>query len=204
MNLFNSDIPVVTIDSSFEGKLSVMSDNAKGIRDLLKFIYSQGHRKVAYIHGQSNNGKVTSDRVQSFIDTAKELGLEVPSEYLITGSYRDIPNAAKNAGTLLNLTNRPTCIIFSDDYSAIGGMNEIKARGLTIPEDISIAGYDGSNIAAQIEPQLTTIVQDTRMIGRIAADNLINQIEKPKNFVPEHVVIEGILREGKSVRKIES
>ena len=203
LELVNSDIPVVTIDYAFEDRLAVLSDNVKGVRDLLKHIYSLGHRKIAYIHGQSNNENVTSARVQSFMDTAKELDLQVPEEYIISGKYRDIPNAAKNAATLLNLTDRPTCIIFSDDYSAIGGMNEIKARGLTIPDDISIAGYDGSNIAAQIEPQLTTIVQDTRMIGRIAADNLINQIEKPKNSVPEHVIIEGILREGKSVRKID-
>ena len=204
IELINSDIPVVTIDSAFKDRLAVMSDNAKGIKDLVRYIYSQGHRKIAYIHGQENSGSVTSDRVNSFLETAKELGMEVPEDYLVKGSYRDIPNAAKNAGKLLNLKDRPTCIIFSDDYSAIGGMNEIKARGLTIPEDVSIAGYDGSNIAAQIEPQLTTIVQDTRMIGRIAADNLINQIEKPKTSVPSHVIVEGILREGKSVRKIDA
>jgi len=200
--LVNSDIPVVTIDYAFDNKLAVLSDNAKGITDLLKYIYSMGHRKIAYIHGQSNNVNVTGSRVNSFLDMARELGLEVPAEYIVPGNYRDIPHAAKSAGKLLNLKDRPTCIIFSDDYSAIGGMNEIKARGLTIPDDISIAGYDGSNIAAQIEPQLTTIVQDTRMIGRIAADNLINIIEKPNSEV-EHVIIEGTLRPGKSVRRIE-
>ena len=204
IELVNSDIPVVTIDYSFKDKLSVISDNVKGIRDLLKYIYSMGHRKIAYIHGQSNNANVTENRVKSFLDTAKELGLEIPEEYIIPGNYRDIPNAAKNAATLLNLKDRPTCIVFSDDYSAVGGMNEIKARGLTVPDDISIAGYDGINIAAQIEPQLTTIVQDTRMIGRIAADNLIELIEKPKHAVPEHIVIEGMLRRGKSVRRIDN
>lgn len=203
IELVNSDIPVVTIDYAFEDRLAVRSDNAKGISDLLRYIHSQGHRKIAYIHGQSNNSNVTHDRVESFRKTAQELNLEIPDEYLVSGNYRDIPSAAKNAATLLDLTDRPTCIIFSDDYSAIGGMNEIKARGLSIPEDISIAGYDGSNIAAQIEPQLTTIVQDTRMIGRIAAENLINQIEKPKTMIPEHVIIEGTLREGKSVRRID-
>ena len=204
VELVNSDIPVVTIDHSFENKLSVISDNTKGIRDLLKYVYSQGHRKIAYIHGHVNHATVTENRVNSFLETAEELGLEIPDEYIIPGNYRDIPNAAKNAANLLNMKDRPTCIIFSDDYSAVGGMNEIKARGLTIPDDISIAGYDGINIAAQIEPQLTTIVQDTRMIGRIAAENLIELIEKPKNVVPEHVVIEGMLRPGKSVRRIEN
>ena len=203
VELVNSDIPVVTIDYAFDNKLAVLSDNAKGIRDLVKYIYSQGHRRIAYIHGQNNNKNVTGRRLQSFLDTTKELGLEIPDEYIMEGKYRDTDNAAKNASILLNMKERPTCIIFSDDYSAIGGMNEIKLRGLNIPEDISIAGYDGSNIAAQIEPQLTTIVQDTRMIGRIAADNLINLIEKPKSTTPEHNVVEGMLRKGRSVRRID-
>ena len=82
-------------------------------------------------------------------------------------------------------------------------MNAIKAQGLRIPEDISIAGYDGINIAAQIEPQLTTIHQDTRTIGKVAAQNLINLIEKPKTALIEHVVIEGTLVTGKSVGKIQ-
>ena len=203
VELVNSDIPVVTIDYAFDNKLAVLSDNAKGIRDLVKYIYSQGHRRIAYIHGQNNNKNVTGRRLQSFLDTTKELGLEIPDEYIMEGKYRDTDNAAKNASILLNMKERPTCIIFSDDYSAIGGMNEIKLRGLNIPEDISIAGYDGSNIAAQIEPQLTTIVQDTRMIGRIAADNLINLIEKPKSTTLEHNVVEGMLRKGRSVRRID-
>ncbi len=201
VELAQSDIPVVTIDYAFKDRLAVLSDNTKGIRDLLTYIYSKGHRKIAYIHGQRKS-RVTEERIQSFLDTAKELALEVQEEFIVAGKYRDIPNASKNAGELLNLKDRPTCILFSDDYSAIGGMNEIKARGLSIPEDISIAGYDGSDIALQMEPQLTTIIQDTRMIGRIAADNLINMIEKPGKTEVEHVMIEGILIEGNSVRQI--
>ena len=197
--LVQSDIPVVTIDHLFNNKLSVLSDNVKGMHDLLTYIYEQGHRRIAYIYGQ--NSAVTDSRMKSFYKTAEDLGMEVQEEYLVEGKYRDIQNAAKNTARYLEMKNRPTCIIYPDDFSAIGGMNEIKARGLNIPEDISIAGFDGINIAAQIEPQLTTIHQDTRMIGRVAAKNLINLIEKPKSALIEHVVIEGSLVKGRSVGK---
>ncbi|MBP9996522.1 MAG: LacI family DNA-binding transcriptional regulator [Lachnospiraceae bacterium] len=199
--LAQSDIPVVTIDYAFDDRLAVLSDNSKGISDLLRYVYEQGHRDIAYIYGQSTSG-VTKTRIDSFKKTAEELGLEIHDEYLIAGKYRDIPNAAKQTATLLNMINRPTCIFYADDYSTIGGMNEIKARGMNIPDDISIVGYDGSNIAAQIEPKLTTIMQDTRMIGKVAAENLIDLIERPKNAIVEHVVIEGVLQTGKSVKKI--
>ena len=72
----------------------------------------------------------------------------------------------------------------------------------SIPEDISIAGFDGSDIMANLDPKLTTIVQDTRMMGRIAADNLIDWIENPDNAHEEHTVIEGVLEKGASVRQL--
>ena len=103
---------------------------------------------------------------------------------------------------LLDMRERPTCIIYPDDLCAMGGRNVIRSRGLRIPEDVSIAGYDGIKIVQQLEPQLATIYQDTRMIGRVAAENLISQIEKPKSTLIEHVIVEGNLIRGRSIRKL--
>ncbi len=200
-DLVKSDIPLVTIDYRFPDRLSVESDNYKGVADLVKYVYSQGHRKIAYIYGVAHSD-VTDSRLESFRKTTEELGLDIPEEYIVGGKYRDISNAAKLTAKLLSLKDRPTCIMYPDDFAAVGGINEIKARGLVVPEDISITGYDGINIAAQIEPRLTTICQDTRMIGRVAGENLIELIEKPKSTATEHIVVEGVLSEGRSVRKI--
>lgn len=199
--LVKGDIPIVTIDYVFNNKLAVTSDNVKGVRDLLTYIYEQGHRKIAYIHGQRTS-EVTDSRIKSFYKTANEIGLEVDEDYIIEGMYRDTQNAEKLTARLLDMKERPTCIIYPDDLCAMGGRNVIRARGLRIPQDISIAGYDGINIAQQIEPQLTTIYQDTRMIGRVAAENLINQIERPKSSLIEHVIVEGNLIRGRSVGKV--
>lgn len=198
--LLQSDLPIVTIDYMYDNKLSVSSDNVKGIRDLVNYIYEQGHRKVAYIHGQRT--AVTDARVKSFYKTSADLGIEVNEEYLVEGLFRDIPSAQRATAKVLDMKERPTCIIYPDDFSAIGGINEINARGLRIPEDISIAGYDGINIATRLEPQLTTIRQDTRMIGRVAAENLIHLIEKPKSALIEHVLVEGNLVRGRSIGRI--
>ena len=199
--LVKGDIPVVTIDYVFNNKLAVTSDNVKGIRDLVTYIYEQGHRRIAYIHGQRSSA-VTDARIKSFYKTAAEIGLEVNEDYVVEGLYRDTQNAEKITAKLLDMRERPTCIIYPDDLCAMGGRNEIRSRGLRIPQDISIAGYDGINITQQIEPQLTTIYQDTRMIGRVAAENLINQIEKPKSSLIEHVIVEGNLIRGRSVGKV--
>ncbi|MEI3301344.1 MAG: substrate-binding domain-containing protein [Eubacterium sp.] len=62
---------------------------------------------------------------------------------------------------LLTLSNRPTCIIYPDDFSCVGGLNEIESQGLSVPDDISVVGYDGQRISQVIEPRLTTYKQNT-------------------------------------------
>ena len=94
---------------------------------------------------------------------------------------------------LLDLPNPPTCIIYPDDFASFGGINAIRQRGLQIPEDISVAGYDGIQAARQLEPRLTTVQQDTE---------LISLIERPKTTIIEQVIVPGKVAEGKSVARI--
>lgn len=198
--LVKSEIPVVTVDHVFNDRIAVVSDNVKGMRDLLTYIYSQGHRRIAYIYG-SHSG-VTKSRLSSFYRTMEELGLKVPDTYIVEGAYRDTELAYKMTGRLLDLKDAPTCICYADDFSAFGGMNAIKDRGLEIPGDISVAGYDGIRIGRHLEPQLTTLVQDTAKMGSAVAERLIRLIERPKSAFTEMVVVEGKLFKGQSVGKI--
>ena len=197
--LVRSEIPVVTVDHVFNNRISIVSDNVKGMRDLLTYIYKQGHRRVAYIHGVDSS--VTRSRLSSFYHTAEELGLYVPDEYVLEAPYRDAAAARIMTEKLLDLRTPPTCICYPDDFSAFGGMNAIMERGLKIPEDVSVAGYDGIRAGMHIEPQLTTIKQDTARLGRCAAEKLISLIERPKTTMIEQVVVEGKVFEGRSVGK---
>jgi LacI family transcriptional regulator/LacI family purine nucleotide synthesis repressor len=103
---------------------------------------------------------------------------------------------------LLDLKNRPTCILYPDDFAAFGGFNAIQERGLRIPEDISVAGYDGIRIARHIEPTLTTLRQDTAVLGQKAGEKLISLIENPKTTLIEQIIVEGWVFEGNSVADI--
>ena len=198
--LVRSDIPLVTIDHVCDGRIAVMSNNALGMERLLEYVYSQGHRKIAYIYGDDTT--VTRTRLSSFYRTARSLGLQIPDEYMRSGLYRNADIAAEETGNLLDLRDPPTCILYPDDYSAFGGFNEIRERGLRIPDDISIAGYDGILAARIIEPKLTTMCQDTESIGRLAAEKLIELIEYPRTAVIDRFTVDGILFKGTSVKKL--
>ena len=192
-----SDLPVVTLDHAFNNRMAVLSDNLYGIESLVRYVYDKGHRRIAYIHG--NATAVTENRLTGFYRSCEELGLKLPPEYVLSCEYHEPVSCYGATKKLLACTPRPSCIFFSDDYAALGGINAIREAGLRIPEDISIVGYDGIHLARAISPQLTTWHQNTEELGRVAASRLIEKIEHPRTTPPEQIVIRGSLLEGESV-----
>lgn len=196
--LVESGIPLVTIDHVFNNRLAVVSDNVSGVEALVHYVYEKGHRKIAFLHGERTS--VTENRMIGFYRACEELGLEIPPEYIRECVYHDPDRCAQVTREILELPDRPTCILFPDDYSYIGGMNALNNAGLRVPEDISAVGYDGIHLARVL--QLTTYSQDTKALGATAADRLIRLIEHPKTTLPEQISIPGCLVEGASVRQI--
>lgn len=198
--LINSDIPVVTVDRTYPdtNTMSVLSDNASGMKELVEYIISQGHKRIAYLSGETS--AVTSERVTSYQNVMLEHGLDIPPEYHISTEYRNLTAARQYTRQLLSLPTPPSCIIYQDDYSAVGGMETIRDMGLSIPEDISVAGYDDIFIASQLRPRLTTVHQDTEVIGRIAAEKLISLIEHKRGCSYKPVIIDSCLEKGESVK----
>lgn len=203
MELIESDLPVVTVDRFFEDRVSVCYDYAQGMRDLVTYIYEKGHRKIAYIHGEGSQFiGITKERINSFLQTMAELGLQVPEEYIREGEYLNFRKAGQLTSELLELPNPPTCIIYPNDFSALGGMGAIYGRKLMIPDDISVAGYDGIPVSKAVTPELTTLEQDVDKMGEAIAENVVSLIENPRKAVPKRVMIQGRISCGNSVRNL--
>lgn len=198
--LVYSRIPVVTLDHAFNNRMAVMSDNRDGIEALVRYVYDMGHRRVAYIHG--NQTAVTESRLNGFYRACEALGLEIPESCVLSCEYHNPASCRAATEKLLALPERPSCILFPDDYAALGGINAIREAGLRIPEDISIAGYDGIHLAGTLSPVLTTWQQNAEELGRTAAAKLIDRIEHPRTALQEHILIHGRLLEGASVRRL--
>lgn len=196
--LVDSNLPVVTIDHPFENHLTVISDNAAGLEQLVRYAYGKGHRKIAFLHGEMT--AVTRNRLAGFHKACRELGLQIPAEYIRQCIYHDPDRCEEATRELLALEDRPTCIIFPDDFSYIGGLNVLKEHHLRIPEDISVMGYDGIHLARVMH--LTTYSQNVKKIGQIAAERLISLIEHPKETAMEQLLVPGELLEGASVKDI--
>lgn len=196
--LVNSEIPSLTIDHVFNNRTAILSDNVQGMRDLVEYVHHKGHTKIAYIHGEDT--AVTQKRLAGFYSACHEFGIEVPDKYVIGARFHDPQTSRRATRALLQLSERPSCILYPDDLSYVGGMNELEQAGLRIPDDISVAGYDGIPLSQMLRPKLTTLHQDTQRLGSEAAKRLIQSIEDPKTDFPDQVVIQGQLYEGETVR----
>ena len=175
VELVHSNIPVVTIDHPFEGVPCVYSDNESGVRQLMEYVYTLGHRRIAYLYGEES--AVTDARRASFDKTARELGLSIPPEYLIRCRYTTPGLVYEAMAKLLQLPERPTCVMICDDYAAMGALRACAENGLRTPEDISLTGFDGIELMQAFSPRLTTVSQDAPSIGKTAAQQLIALVE---------------------------
>ena len=199
--LARSGIPMVTIDYCFPEHTAILSDNVNGVDTLVRYAHSKGHRKIGFLHGEDS--AVTRGRLEGFHRACTDLGLKIPEEYIIPCVYHDPDLCEKAAWKLLHLANPPTCILFTDDFSFIGGHNAILQSGYALPwgltggKTISAIGYDGINLARMM--RLTTYTQNAYTIGKTAAEHLIARIEDPEGFQPQQVHISGGLLEGTSV-----
>ncbi|MCE5188581.1 MAG: LacI family transcriptional regulator [Eubacteriales bacterium] len=200
IRLVESEIPTVTLDYTFDSRTSVLSDNVGGMQEIVRYVYQNGHRRIAFIHGEDTS--VTQKRIASFFKTCTELGIRVPESYVCAAIYHDPRSSGLATRNLLALPERPTCILYPDDFSFIGGMNELEQQGLSIPDDMSVVGYDGILLSQVLRPKLTTFRQDAETMGRKAAALLIEQIEKPKSWIPQLITVSGELLEGHSVKSI--
>lgn len=201
--LVESDIPLVTIDHVFEGHTAILSDNVNGVDALVCYAWQKGHRKIAYLHGEDT--AVTRGRLTGFYQACTNLGLEIPPEYIIPCVYHDPDLCETATRQLLQLPDPPTCILFPDDFSFIGGHNALLEAGMSIPrlstelKNISALGYDGINLARMMH--LTTYTQNARTIGKAAAEQLIRTIEHP-DAPAERILVSGELLEGNSVQDL--
>ena len=198
--LIHSDIPCCLLDYTSERDCSsVLSDNENGIRQIVEYLISMGHKKIAYVYGDTSD--VTNVRLDTFYDVMREHNLTVPKEYIIKGIYHEPKSSETATKKLLSLQNPPTCILYPDDFAYLGGMKALNENNLVPGRDISTVGYDGIFLSSVLSPVLTTYSQNAREIGRQLAILLIQRIENSAlDF--QIVRVRGQLREGQTVCRI--
>ena len=186
--LLDSDIPCVSVDYPWPKQSCVLSDNHNGMKQLVEYAVSLGHRHIAFISGQRNS-EVTEARRQEYLDTMKAHDLPVPEGYLSEAVYSDNEVVREHVTKLLERKDRPTCILLPNDTTYFGAQEAIREQELRIPADISLAGYDGIPLTQTLRPQLTTVRQKSEELGEQAAKLLVARLEHPEAPADEVVTV---------------
>lgn len=198
--LIDSDIPTVSIDREIQGKSSIVSQNYEGIKQSVHYLIENGHKDIAFIHGQRGSAGVAEKRLQGFYDAMKEANLVIQEKWVIEGEYYKWEPTYKHVKTLLTMDHRPTAIILPDDYAALAAYRAVSKLNKKIPEDISLMGFDGIEISQIMTPRLSTIKQNTKVIGQLAAKKIVGLVEH--NEKEEIIYVPSKLLAGKSVKKL--
>lgn len=200
MTLIDSPIPTVSIENQYPGGTTVTADNENAMREVVHYLHGMGHRRIACIHGEA--GQVMRARLAGFLNGCEACGISVPEAYIRASHFRTPDMAADETRALLALPEPPTCILYPDDVSYLGGMAEIERQGLSIPGDVSCVGFDGVSMSRALRPRLTTWYQDAGEMGAAAVREIIRAIEDPKGRTARVVTVPGRLQPGDTVRRL--
>ena len=182
--LHSLNFPVVLIDDQGippQGTPWISVDNRVGAYEATRHLIRLGHRRIAHIQGPLKY-QVSHDRFQGYCDALNEAGIELDPTLVREGDFMPLTGrACTNAFFDLPAEKRPTAIFAGSDYMAYGVISAAEQRGLRVPEDLAVVGFDDNPSSAHMEPALTTVHQPFYEMGRRATEMLLALVDAPRH-----------------------
>lgn len=195
--LHQRNIPFVVVDH--RGELgtdipSVSATNWSGGRAATEYLLSLGHRRIAVIGG-STTLRCSIDRIAGYRAALEEAGVQIDPAYIRPGEFLQ-QTGYEQTCVLLELPEPPTAIFAGSDLQAMGVYSALRARGIAIPDEISIVGFDDVPLASIVTPALTTVRQPLVEMGRVATTMLLRLIAaEPLDSMRVELATKLIIRE---------
>lgn len=167
-------LPFIETWTLSETHACVGFDNLVAARKLTEYLLDLGHVDIGVIAGRMRNNDRAANRVLGVHQALEARGLKLSTEWMIERPFR-IMEGRLAMKALLDLPSRPTAVICGNDQLAFGALIEAKARGLSVPEDVSITGFNDLDFAAFLDPPLTTVAVPADQIGTIAGEYLVGR-----------------------------
>jgi len=171
------NVPVVLLNNQHPSEFahSVLINNVEASLEMTRHLIGLGHRRIAYIGDQYGHQSDT-ERLSGYRRALEEAGIEFDPGRVVHGDGK--PEGGRHAmAQLMTLHKLPTAVFCYNDMSALGAMWQIRSRGLRIPEDISVTGFDDLYISQYLDPPLTTVRQPMQQMGRMAMETLLHIFE---------------------------
>lgn len=193
-------VPTVMMDwSPFDSVGDVIQDNSfLGGEIATRYLIDSGFTRIACIAGPQDKSPARA-RYQGFIQAMEQAKIEVNEDYIIFSDF-EFAGGFESMNKLLELSTPPQAIFAGNDAMAVGAYQAIFQKGMKVPDDISIIGYDDIDLSPYMIPPLTTIHQPKDKLGKQAVDQLIYRMDNPEADA-SILVLTPELIERQSVRK---
>ena len=162
-------------------------DDYLGVRQALLFLWEKGHRQIAMVAGELDS-QSSRDRVRAFEDFHRDKQSVITEDYIQHGHY-DWHSGFTSTNRLLDCGKPPTAILTANDLMAIGALKAAHERGLSVPGDLSVMGYDDINMASICMPPLTTVRQPKYEMGALSFQALLKRLGEQSHIDSEGTVI---------------
>lgn len=182
------NVPYVRIapDKDLQASPYVCIDDYQAAFEITQCLIEKGHQKIAHIIGNPNQG-ASRLRYQGFLDALRSNGLAVPPSYIEQG-YFTYKSGITAATTLIEQEDRPTAIFAANDEMAAAVISVANMKGLSVPDDLSVAGFDDAQLATTISPNLTTIRQPIEQMAEVAIELLATgKVEEQSKLKPREL-----------------
>lgn len=193
-HVLQKEIPLVVLNREIEEEqvINILSNDEEGARKAVEYLLDCGHRDIAIIEG-TPSFKSSQKRKEGYISALIERGIPIKGAYSVQGNY-DVESGYLAMEKLLELDKPPTAVFCSNDDMAIGAMKAIFGKGLKVPEDISVAGFDDIGFTQYTSPRLTTVKRPVEEISIYGAKKILSlvlgkQQEAEKIFAKTELVI---------------
>ena len=175
-SLVAQGLPFVAIaaPSNVPTVIGVDVDNEKGARLATEHLLSLGHRRIAHLTGNPNEASAQA-RLAGFRATLAQAGVSIPAEYIVPSLYKGRISYDKTL-QLLALPEPPTAIFAGNDNLAMEVLEAARDRGVSVPSELSVVGFDDIPAASLVTPPLTTVHQPLARIGETAARLLVARV----------------------------
>jgi DNA-binding LacI/PurR family transcriptional regulator len=181
-------VPTVAVagHKKVKGVTNIVLDHHRAAFLALKHLKDLSHRRIAVLRGNPLSSD-SNDRYDAICEVAKQLGISIDSELTIQIDIDDpTPQLGYPFAKQLLARKKPFTALFAyNDISAIGAIRAFQEQGLLVPRDVSVMGFDDIPGAAFHLPSLTTVRQPLKRMGQVAAQTLLERIEKPEDYPPE-------------------
>jgi LacI family transcriptional regulator len=163
--------------NSDRARPAVSFDNYKAAAMAVEHLISLGHRRIGLICGRADVNDRALERRRSFEETMRAHGIEPDPELIFEREF-EFSEGRDAVATMLQHERPPTALFIANDVQAVGALLKCREMGLSVPEDLSIVGFDDLPITQYVNPPLTTVRVPSGEMGRLAAEHLISAIQR--------------------------